>query len=58
LVDAACHLLVAGLDGPNLAMLAGIHGRHADAEVPELLEAALVDVRLSYYPRGVELRSG
>ncbi|WP_212808658.1 hypothetical protein [Micromonospora endophytica] len=52
LVDTACDLLVAGLDGPNLAMLAGIHGRHADEEVPELLEAALADLGLNYYPRG------
>ncbi|MGC5054680.1 hypothetical protein ACLQ2S_24875 [Micromonospora sp. DT48] len=52
LVDAACDLLVAGFDGLNLATLAGVHTRHADEEVPELLEAALKDVGLSYHPRG------
>jgi hypothetical protein len=40
LVDAACDLLVTGHDGPTLAMLAGVHVRHADQEVPDLLEAA------------------
>ena len=29
-----------------------LHVRHADEEVPELLEAALTDVGLSYHPRG------
>lgn len=48
LVDAACELLVAGFDGLNLAVLAGVHVRCADEEVPELLE----DVGLQYYQRG------
>jgi hypothetical protein len=52
LVDVACDLLVAGYDGPNLAMLAGIHSRNADVEVPELLEAALADLGLDYYLPG------
>jgi hypothetical protein len=52
LVDAACELLVAGFDGLNLAMLAGVHVRRADEEAPELLEASLEDVGLHYYPRG------
>ncbi|MEV8504537.1 hypothetical protein AB0368_06850 [Actinoplanes sp. NPDC051475] len=52
LVDVACDLLIAGFDGLNLAMLAGVHVRHADEEVPELLEAALTDAGLSYHPRG------
>ncbi|MEU4482481.1 hypothetical protein AB0F68_31125 [Micromonospora sp. NPDC023966] len=52
LVDAACELLVAGLDGLNLAMLAGVHVRHADEEVPDMLEAALTEAGLSYYPPG------
>lgn len=52
LVGAACELLVAGFDGLNLAMLAGVQVRYADEEVPELLEAALHDVGLPYYPRG------
>ncbi|MBG0565795.1 hypothetical protein [Actinoplanes aureus] len=50
LVEVACDLLVAGHDGPTLAMLAGVHTRHADEEVPELLEAALHDVGLDFYP--------
>ncbi len=52
LIDVACDLLVAGFDGLNLAMLAGVLVRHADEEVPELLEAALKDVGLTYHPRG------
>ena len=51
MVDLACELLVTGFDGFNLAMLAGVHARHADEDVPELLEAALADVGLSYYAR-------
>ena len=50
-VDAACDLLVAGYDGFTLAMLAGVHARNAEEEVPELLEPALRDVGLDYYPR-------
>lgn len=50
LVSLACELLVAGFDGLNLAMLAGVHTRNADDEVPELLEAALEDVGLSHCP--------
>src|SRR5690349_369985 len=50
LVSLACELLVAGFDGLNLAMLAGVHTRNAEDEVPELLEAALEDVGLSHYP--------
>lgn len=52
LVRAACDLLVAGHDGPDLAMLAGVSTRRADEEVPELLEAALHDVGLDYFPPG------
>lgn len=52
LVEAACDLLVTGHDGQTLAMLAGVHTRHADEEVPELLEAALNDVGLDFYPPG------
>jgi len=51
MVDLACELLVTGFDGFNVAMLAGVHARHADEDVPELLEAALADVGLSYYAR-------
>ncbi|MFC8616298.1 hypothetical protein ACFT9M_07785 [Micromonospora purpureochromogenes] len=54
LVAAACDLLITGHDGPNLSMLAGVHSRHADEEVPELLEAALQGVGLDYHPRGSE----
>jgi hypothetical protein len=50
-VDAACDLLVAGYDGPTLCMLAGVSRRHADEEVPELLDAALSDVGLTYYEK-------
>jgi hypothetical protein len=32
-------------------MLAGVHARNAEEEVPELLEPALRDVGLDYYPR-------
>ncbi|MGW4942065.1 hypothetical protein ACWEOZ_10805 [Actinoplanes sp. NPDC004185] len=52
LVEVACDLLVAGHDGPTLAMLAGVHTRHADDEVPDLLEAALQEVGLEFYPPG------
>lgn len=52
IVDLACELLVAGFDGPNLAVLAGVHARNADDEVPELLEAALDDVGLRHRPAG------
>lgn len=52
LVEAACDLLVTGHDGPTLAMLAGVHTRHADDEVPDLLEAALQEVGLQFYPPG------
>lgn len=52
LVEAACDLLVTGHDGPTLAMLAGVHTSHADDEVPELLEEALREVGLEFYPPG------
>jgi hypothetical protein len=52
LVDAACDMLVAGHDGPALAMLAGVHTRHADDDVPDLLEEALREVGLEFYPPG------
>jgi len=52
LIRTACELLVAGFDGPNLAMLAGVHVRRADEEIGELLEPALDDVGLPHYPRG------
>ncbi|MEV0715621.1 hypothetical protein [Asanoa sp. NPDC050611] len=48
LVEIACDLLVTGHDGPTLAMLAGVHTRHADEEVP----AALREVGLDFYPPG------
>jgi hypothetical protein len=50
-VSNACDLLVAGHDGPALRMLAAVPFRHADQEVPEILEAALADIGLSCYPR-------
>ncbi|GID29545.1 hypothetical protein Abr02nite_45280 [Paractinoplanes brasiliensis] len=52
LVSLGCELLVAGFDGMNLAMLAGVHARNADEDVPDLLEAALDDVGLRHYPAG------
>jgi hypothetical protein len=52
LVQAACDLLVAGHDGPALRMLAAVPFRHADEEVPEVLEAALTDLDLPHYPPG------
>ncbi|WP_203731927.1 hypothetical protein [Paractinoplanes durhamensis] len=52
LVAAACDLLVTDHDGTALAMLAGVSARHADQEVPDLLEAALADVGLPYYEPG------
>jgi hypothetical protein len=58
LVDAACDLLVTGHDGRTLAMLAGVHTRHADQEVPELLEAALHEIGLAYYPPGSRAGAG
>jgi hypothetical protein len=50
-VEAACDLLVAGYDGPALRMLAAVSPRHADEDVPELLEAALRDVDLTHYEK-------
>jgi hypothetical protein len=52
LVTLACELLVVGFGGMNLAVLAGVHARNADEEVPDLLEAAPDDVGLSHYPAG------
>jgi hypothetical protein len=52
LVEAACDLLVTRHDGPSLAMLAGVHARNADEEVPKLLEAALHEVGVEFYPPG------
>lgn len=52
LVQAACDLLVAGHDGPALRMLAAVPFRHADEEVPDVLEAALTDLGLPHYPPG------
>ncbi|MEV0714028.1 hypothetical protein [Asanoa sp. NPDC050611] len=52
LVRCACDLLVAGFDGPNLRMLAAVPFRNADEEVPEVAEAALADISLTYYVRG------
>ena len=54
IVRAACDLLGAGLDGPSLCMLAAVSIAHAGSEVPELLEAALRDVGLAYYPPGTD----
>jgi hypothetical protein len=51
IVRAACDLLVAGLDGPGLCMLAAVSIRHADENVPRRLEAALQDVGLEYHPK-------
>jgi hypothetical protein len=51
LVEVACDLLVAGFDGLHLAILAGVQRRHADEDVPHLLEAAMQEVGLRYYPR-------
>jgi hypothetical protein len=52
LVAAACDLLVAGHESPALAMLAGVHARHADDEVPDLAEAALPEVGLEFHLPG------
>jgi hypothetical protein len=52
LVSLACELLVAGFDGPDLAMLAGVHARHADEDVPGLLEGALEEVGIDHFPAG------
>ncbi|MCG8924687.1 hypothetical protein [Lentzea sp. CC55] len=52
IVRAACELLVAGADGPSLCALAAVSFRHADEEVPELLEAAMQEVGLAFHPRG------
>ncbi|WP_081809659.1 hypothetical protein [Amycolatopsis keratiniphila] len=54
IVHTACDLLVAGLDGPSLCMLAAVSVRHADEEVPELLEAALRDVGLAFFEKGTQ----
>lgn len=44
----------AGADGLSLCLLAGASIRHADEEVPELLEAALLEVGLAYHWQGTE----
>ncbi len=51
-VRNACDLLAAGHDGPNLRILAAVPFRNADQEVPEVLEAAMTDLGLTYYTRG------
>ncbi|GAB3864247.1 hypothetical protein GCM10029963_74350 [Micromonospora andamanensis] len=51
-VRHACDLLVAGYDGPALRMLAAVSLRHADDEMPDVLEAALAELSLPYYERG------
>lgn len=52
IVEIACDLLVAGQDGPTLRMLAAVPFRHADEEVPEVLESVLADLDLPYYEPG------
>jgi hypothetical protein len=49
LVYAACDLLVAG---PSLRRFAAVSVHHADDDAPSLLEAALRDLGLPYYPKG------
>jgi hypothetical protein len=51
-VDAACDLLVAGLDSPSLRILAGVPRRNADIEVPQIVEPALREIGLEYHCRG------
>ena len=52
LIGVACELLVRGVDGPTLAMLAGVHRRHADKDVPELPRSRVGRRRAHLLPPG------
>lgn len=51
-VRAACDALAAGLDSPALCELAATTRHDADYDVPQLLEAALGELGLRFYPFG------
>lgn len=49
IVSAACDLVLAGIDGPAVCMLAGASPRHAHDEVLLLLEDALLELGLDHH---------
>ncbi|MDO3704037.1 hypothetical protein Q3W71_20430 [Micromonospora sp. C28SCA-DRY-2] len=51
-VRVACDVLVAGLEGDGLCMLAGVAYRNADDDVPQVLKAALGELGLDYHAPG------
>ncbi len=51
-VRVACDLLVAGVDGPAMCELAAVSIRHADADLPLVLEPALREVGLPHHEPG------
>ncbi|MBQ0893225.1 hypothetical protein KBX37_08965 [Micromonospora sp. U56] len=53
-VRAACDALVAGADGPSVAMLAGVSVRQADTELRDLLPAALDELGSPLYAENSE----
>ncbi|RDI30815.1 hypothetical protein [Lentzea flaviverrucosa] len=48
-VLAACELVVAGVDGPAVSMLAGASLKHAGEEVPPLLGDAMRELGLQHH---------
>ncbi|MFF4321200.1 hypothetical protein [Streptomyces sp. NPDC001568] len=53
-VDSACDALVAGLDTPNLRILAACTRAEADYDVHDLLPPALAELGLTLHPVGGE----
>jgi hypothetical protein len=51
-VMAACDAVAGGYGGMAMAMLAGVHLRQADMEMPEYLPDALAEVDLPFFARG------
>ena len=51
-ITAACDVVAAGHGGMAMAMLAGVHLRQADTEMPEYLADALTEVGLPFFARG------
>ncbi|GGN12421.1 hypothetical protein GCM10011609_60830 [Lentzea pudingi] len=49
IVLAACELVVAGVDGPAVSVLAGASLKHACEEVPPLMEDALQELGLDHH---------
>ncbi|MEU4359123.1 hypothetical protein [Streptomyces virginiae] len=54
MIDSACDALVAGLDTPNLRILAACTRAEADYDVHDLLPPALAELGLTLHPVGGE----